>query len=283
MSGPEYSHRLLFGSLFALAALAIARCLLAFWGLALFASVLFVLLQLATGEFCRLVGHIGAKQISGAAPLLIGGLFIISCNGFGVVCWPPIAAFCHFSLFLAILLFIARAMKTSDEPLIEIASLILGALYLALPLAAFYNLIDNCGFDYPLRQWWAIYAVAVTKMTDVGAWIFGKLWGRSSLGSLSPHKTIEGVWGGLFVGCVTGLALSVLYPRQELCWQALISWIPLHLSISGIAQIGDLLESLLKRAVKARHSGSLPGLGGILDLLDSLLLTAPFLYLWHCI
>lgn len=281
MSTPEYTHRLVFGTLFALAILGVAQCLTSFWGLWLLAFVLFTVLQLATLEFCSLVGHMGAKQASKAAPFFVTALFGLSCHAFGWVHWSQIKLQSHLALYIGFLLFIAIAMKRSEKPLLDIAALALGSLYLALPLAALYNLISDCGHDFQMRQWWAIYAVAVTKMTDVGAWFFGKLWGRSSLGHISPHKTVEGVWGGLLVGCLTGLALTYFHPNRYPCAHSLWSSLPLHLIVSAIAQLGDLLESLLKRIVKVRHSSSLPGLGGALDLLDSLLLTAPLLYLWQ--
>lgn len=281
MSTPEYSQRLIIGSLLALGVVGIAYCLGLFYGLGVAAAVLFIVLQLAIKELCQLLSRRGALETQKIAPLFIGIFFIALCRGFGWENWHRIAPLCHLGLFITFFLFTANALWCSDHALVDITALIMCGIYLALPLAALYNLINDCGADYPLRQWWAIYAISVTKMTDVGAWFFGKIWGRSPLGSVSPHKTIEGIWGGLLSGCLTGTIICCYHPHLEFHWQTLCMWTLFHFCVSAIGQVGDLVESLLKRAVNARHSGTLPGLGGMLDLLDSLLLTAPFLYLWH--
>ncbi len=90
---------------------------------------------------------------------------------------------------------------------------------------------------------------------------------------ISPNKSVEGAAGGL----LTTLVLSLLS-------KSYLGFIPLgHLFIMGIlvgviSQVGDLAESLLKREVGVKDSGQLPGLGGVLDILDSVIFTVPFVY-----
>ncbi len=105
----------------------------------------------------------------------------------------------------------------------------------------------------------------------------GKLFGRHKLiPAISPGKTIEGSFGGIFWGILGGVAIKYAF---------LSAVIPLyHVIISGlllgiVGQIGDLGESLLKRNANAKDSGSLiPGHGGMLDRCDSMILTAPLMY-----
>lgn len=121
---------------------------------------------------------------------------------------------------------------------------------------------------------WVFYALLLVKGGDAGAYFIGKRFGKRKLiESISPNKTVEGA-----LGCfVTTLLLSLIS-------KSYLPHVPfLHLfflgSLMGIlSQLGDLAESLIKRNAKIKDSGAIPGLGGILDVLDSLLLTLPFVY-----
>jgi phosphatidate cytidylyltransferase len=116
----------------------------------------------------------------------------------------------------------------------------------------------------------------VVKAADVGAYATGHLIGRHKLIAwLSPGKTIEGFIGGLVVAAI--VAALILTPPINPSFtrpQALF----VGLVLGGIGQLGDLLESLLKRDAGVKDSGKLPGFGGLLDLLDSPLLAAPAAY-----
>jgi phosphatidate cytidylyltransferase len=110
-------------------------------------------------------------------------------------------------------------------------------------------------------------------MSDVGAFTIGRLLGRRPLApQLSPSKTIEGVAGNL-VGAVAGvLLLSPVWPA----YLNLRAALGLGLLIGGAAVWGDLVESALKRAHGAKDAGTwLPGFGGLLDRVDSLILALP--------
>ena len=117
-------------------------------------------------------------------------------------------------------------------------------------------------------------------MTDVGAYFVGKFLGKHKLSKLSPNKTLEGA----VMGLVTAIAVSVLmyYLGRKFAFEnfsfTLFRSIWLGALIGVLGQAGDLAESLLKRDAKVKDSNQIPGLGGILDMLDSLLFTAPFTY-----
>jgi len=123
---------------------------------------------------------------------------------------------------------------------------------------------------------WVLYLVLLIKTGDAGAYFIGTKFGKTKLfESVSPNKSWEGAWGG-FVTTVLLSLISSVYLRD-------VSF--LHLLILGtvlgvIAQLGDLIESLMKRNVGVKDSGEVPGLGGILDVLDSLIFTTPFLYFY---
>jgi phosphatidate cytidylyltransferase len=123
--------------------------------------------------------------------------------------------------------------------------------------------------------------VVVVKLTDIGAFFTGSHLGRHKLiPRVSPAKTWEGCVGGVAAGVLGGLALSHFMqhrPGVAVFDIATTAVIALLLSVAGI--LGDLIESLFKRAAGVKDSGSMiRGMGGILDVLDSLLFAAPVLY-----
>ena len=129
-------------------------------------------------------------------------------------------------------------------------------------------------------QRWVIVLLATTFATDTGAYAVGKLFGRHILWrSISPSKTWEGFVGGMTLGGIAVLAMSAaLGVSRQLPWLALLAVV---LPFAGIA--GDLLESAIKRRMGVKDmSRLLPGHGGLLDRLDSLLVVGPCLYwiLW---
>lgn len=128
-------------------------------------------------------------------------------------------------------------------------------------------------------QYLVLFVIAVTKFTDVGAFLSGSLFGRTHFfPNISPKKTWEGIAGGVLLGVLTGVAifrfLGHLLPPFT---TALVCGVSLLLAVAAVA--GDLAESLLKRAVHSKDSGHvLPGIGGGMDLIDSLLFTMPLFY-----
>ncbi|MBL9117393.1 MAG: phosphatidate cytidylyltransferase [Verrucomicrobiaceae bacterium] len=126
-----------------------------------------------------------------------------------------------------------------------------------------------------------LFVVMVTKFADTGAYAIGSLLGRHKMiPHISPAKSWEG-FGGAFVGgaIATGTMLH-FFGNQLGILNGTAAWVLFPvLVIAGIS--GDLAESVLKRCTAIKDSGhSLPGIGGILDLTDSLLFTAPLAYLW---
>jgi len=120
-----------------------------------------------------------------------------------------------------------------------------------------------------------VLVLGVVKGADIGAYAVGSALGRHRLvPALSPGKTVEGLIGGLVFGIGVALAVGVGWGTFT-WWQMLV--FGGAVSISGI--LGDLAESLIKRGLGAKDSGRVPGFGGVLDILDSLLAAAPVAYL----
>lgn len=118
----------------------------------------------------------------------------------------------------------------------------------------------------------------MTKLTDIGAYLVGSRFGRHPLiPRVSPKKSIEGALGGLLFGALAGLAAKGLMPD---------SFSYMHMALIGVCigilgQLGDLSESLMKRDCGIKDSAAvIPGIGGVLDLIDSVLFTAPVFYFY---
>ena len=129
--------------------------------------------------------------------------------------------------------------------------------------------------------------IAIVKFSDIGAYTIGMWKGRRRLiPEISPKKSVEGLWGGYLFAEIISLvfwAFAQRYGNGNLCQMsyplihALI--LPILLTTTGV--LGDLSESLIKRSVEVKDSGGrFPGMGGILDILDSLLFSAPIMYLY---
>ncbi len=123
---------------------------------------------------------------------------------------------------------------------------------------------------------WLLLAVGAGMGTDTGAFVVGKLLGRRPMAPrISPRKTIEGGIGGLLAGFAAVLLINLLPDLQVALWKMALLGIALPL----MATAGDLAESAIKRALDVKDFSQLvPGHGGVLDRLDSLLFVAPTVY-----
>ncbi len=130
-------------------------------------------------------------------------------------------------------------------------------------------------------QYYVLYLMVVTKFSDMGAYVTGSLIGRHpAIPHISPKKTWEGFFGALVFSTLGSLGMLWLI-GGKLPLLNFTHAIALGLLLGFAAIIGDLVESVFKRSTGVKDSGRfLPGIGGALDLIDSLLFTAPLLYLY---
>ncbi|MEX1116888.1 MAG: phosphatidate cytidylyltransferase [Akkermansiaceae bacterium] len=127
-----------------------------------------------------------------------------------------------------------------------------------------------------------LWLLAVTKFTDMGAYIVGSMAGRHKMiPHVSPSKTWEGFGGALIFSQIAACGLYAGFPEQLFFFQKWSHVIFLGVLLAVLAVIGDLAESVVKRSLNAKDSGKmLPGIGGSLDLIDSICFTAPALYFY---
>lgn len=135
--------------------------------------------------------------------------------------------------------------------------------------------------DFPVGPRLVFFLMLVVWLGDTGAYYVGRKFGRHKLSPrISPKKTVEGLIGGILASVITAVVIHFTFFPQFPLGHAII--VAVVLSISGV--IGDLAESLWKRSAAVKDSGTLlPGHGGFLDRLDSVLFTAPILYVYWAV
>lgn len=173
------------------------------------------------------------------------------------------------SLFVFVLQFTRR---DNSQALAGISITLLGILYISW----FFSFLIRLKY-LPKGAYLVAFLLLVTKFGDIGAYIIGNLFGRHNLiPRISPKKTVEGTLGGFLVSIGVAFASKGLLPNPSV-----IDLIMLGVLLGVLSQIGDLSESLIKRDCQVKDAATyLPGLGGILDVIDSLLFTTPIFYFY---
>ena len=243
--------------------------------------------MIALWEFYGMLDHKGlpnfkiTAMICGAA-MLVGSFYYFSHYG-------PARSYDY---EMAVLLFFLLTVFTrqmfdglrDDAPLRTMAYTLFGLLYVLW----LYNFITKIVYVTPRApngavtgQFYVFYCIAITKFSDMGAYLTGSAIGRHKLvPHISPKKTWEGFFGALAFSLLASVGLFALMPGQL----SVLTWthaIVLGLLLGFAAVIGDLAESIVKRSTGVKDSGNmLPGIGGALDLVDSLLFTAPLLFFY---
>lgn len=174
-------------------------------------------------------------------------------------------------LFLLFLLELRK--KRTHQPILSISATIFGVLYISWCFSFIIRIRQLpegallCGF-----------LILVTKASDVGAYFWGKKLGKTPLiRKISPKKTFEGAIGGFFTSLGLGLIYSLLLIGTMDFWEKFF----LIIILAIISQLGDLFESLLKRDCQVKDSGKIfANMGGALDVIDSLIFTAPTFYVY---
>ena len=143
------------------------------------------------------------------------------------------------------------------------------------------NFMTRINFANPHGRYFVMLLVVVTKFTDIGAYLTGSTIGRHKMiPRISPKKTWEGTAGGM-VFAVGGAFLCRWVMPAEMAVLTNLHAVVIGLLLGAAAVIGDLAESLIKREAGVKDSSTiLPGHGGCLDMIDSLLFTAPLLYVY---
>ncbi len=175
-------------------------------------------------------------------------------------------------LIISILLLVYSVLVKNQFTFDDVAFVMMGTIYVGL---GFYYLIAtrDAGLAY------IIFALLIVWTTDSGAYFTGRQFGKRKLWpEISPNKTIEGFVGGIVIAVVAAVIMQLVAPFDVAWWLLIV--VTVVSSVFG--QMGDLVESAIKRHYDVKDSGKiLPGHGGILDRFDSLLFVLPLLNLLH--
>ena len=168
--------------------------------------------------------------------------------------------------------------NTKTNPFLEAGSIVLGVVYIGGSMSMINWLVTNAKGEYVQHLFVALLLVVWTN--DIGGYCFGRLIGKHKLfPQLSPKKTWEGLVGGVAVSMVTGAFAFTLNNETMLNSKIMVLWeaILLSIFISVVGVVGDLVISHLKRTSGVKDSGNfMPGHGGMLDRMDSLLFALAF-------
>ena len=178
-------------------------------------------------------------------------------------------------ILLLPLMFICELFRKSATPIANIATSLMGVVYVAMPLSLllFIPLLLGGG---EWKPWTLLFYIFIIWANDVFAYLFGITLGKHRLFErISPKKSWEGFVGGLIGAMGMGYLAAVITGGD------LVEWIGMALIAAITGVFGDLVESLFKRSVDVKDSGQvIPGHGGWLDRFDALLLSVPFAFIY---
>ncbi len=239
-----------------------------------FIGLFWVITALCLNEFYKLL------ETSTKSPQTLSGIFIgtllfgsIALYSLGLV----LPVFLLLDIALVFGIFVLELYRKAEDPFGNIAFTLLGIVYIAVP----FSLFTSLGFIVSQTYQWQLPLgfLFLLWANDSGAYIFGVWLGKHRLFErISPKKSWEGFFGGLFAAILIAWAFSSLFAGLPL-----LQWVIISILIVITATLGDLVESMFKRSINAKDSGTiLPGHGGVLDRFDGLFIAAPvvFIYLY---
>jgi len=215
--------------------------------------------------------------------IVFSGIFLFM--RFWALNFPNFQFYSELLLYLFGLTIFIAYFRRQKQAIANLGITLFGFVWITFPLSLMIDL--NYGFlpmSFEQNALWLVFLIIATKACDTGAYFVGKLYGRHLITPLlSPQKTFEGTMGGALSTIAAALVFFLvvrffefpLFPDVTF-FEILI----LSIFIAAAAILGDLGESLLKRDAAMKDSNILPGVGGILDMVDSLLFTTPLLYIY---
>lgn len=238
-------------------------------------GIVIALTAIAIWEYEQFAKAKGGQMITPAL-MIITGLEVFAfylAAGNSPLRFMPSAIF-----FLGFLCLFALHFRQKDGAIVDLAVSSFGLLYIAVPMGMLIGILYIPVDD---GRWWVAYLLTVTKITDIGAYFAGNLWGRRKLAPhISPGKTVEGALFGLACAVLASFIFHLISDYSGAFHLGMVEWLTLGLILGVTGQFADLSESLLKRDANKKDSNRLPGLGGILDAVDSILFNAPIIYFY---
>jgi phosphatidate cytidylyltransferase len=235
-----------------------------------FALVLTLILIISSWEYCDLIQikHLAGKALF-TLLILIVTYFLLSAPSNLTMALYVAAVW-----WLIALIWVVMFPKGSHLLRKNLLVKLINGLFIFVPMAA--SLMALHFQDKAL----VLFLLILIWAADIGAYFAGKFFGKNKLcPSVSPGKTLEGVYGGIVLAQVVAITYVYITTQTPLLNDFLIFSF-LALSVSLVSVLGDLFESVLKRIAEVKDSGNmLPGHGGILDRIDSLTSSAPIFFL----
>ncbi len=240
-------------------------------------TVLIAILILASIAACEIYGLYKIKNRG--LPRIIGIIWVCTLI-LGVPNSPNYSAFIVTSvcitsigIFASILWLIVYSEKSRFVP--ALLFMTVGCTYIGI-LMAHFPMYYDIGNSIYSGKIWLLFAILSTFTTDTAALLGGKTVGRHALApKISPNKTWEGSISGIIASILFSIGFCYISENPEYLWQITA----LGATVGVVSQLGDLTESKIKRAFNVKNTGSLlPGHGGLLDRLDSLLWSVPITY-----
>lgn len=236
--------------------------------------LIFIAAMLALFEYKNIAAHVGLK--AGITPSLLAASAILSAAYFSQPELVIVVLAALVIVELTVQLFTAQDLA---KALPAVAGAVFGVAYIAI-LGSYLislRLVPEGGINLPAKLISLFFLIVFAG--DSGAYYTGRSFGKNKLAPrISPGKTVEGVIGGLAANVLAVvIAHYTFFPQLNL-----LTAIPLALIMGGLGVIGDLCESLLKRGSHVKDAAHIiPGHGGVLDRLDSILFNAPVLYYYY--
>ena len=242
-----------------------------------YATLFSVIVGLCLWEFYGLVNT--NKQVNVSRYINVcGGIYLFLATFFFI--WNENIGFSVYLpyLFYLLIIFICELYRKKENPLLNWAYSFLGQIYIALPLSLLNRIAflpSESGMKYVPFLLLSLFVFI--WINDTGAYLVGSSCGKHRLFErISPKKSWEGFLGGMILSALSALVFAHFYSEIS-C----LHWIGLAILVVIFATFGDLTESLIKRTLKVKDSGNvLPGHGGFLDRLDSLLFAVYVLFFY---
>lgn len=269
----NWQQRLLFGTIASLAALAIILTAhLPYFNLLFLATVVAVI-TIASWELLQLTIKVGGAPLSTLSLVCIG-VYVVSV--FIATQWTMLNFLPELAMLGTLTAIFLYHFYIHEHPINTIANSLFPFAYLAIPLATVIPIVYFFpGDSNQDGRWWLLFLLTVVKINDVAGYVFGKMLGKHPMSRyISPKKT----WEGSIAGFAAAILLSAAF--QPYLNISLATAMTLGCALALAAQFGDLSESLLKRDAGTKDSNTLPGLGGVLDVVDALVFSCPLMYIF---
>lgn len=240
-----------------------------------FAVIFTVMLFLTQLEFYQLVESAGSSPRKYAG-LILGVLLFATCFGM-VHGFIPQNAFLIFIPVLTIL-FLFETFRDNSKEIQNSAVTLTGFVYVAVPFSLLNFIVYPHYPEKPEFFPWILMGVFfIVWVYDSMAYVVGSMFGKHKINEkISPNKTWEGFFAGAIFALIMGVLNAVIFQEPNI-----INWVIIAIIVITFGTLGDLFESKIKRKLNVKDSGSvLPGHGGLLDRLDSLLFVIPVIYVW---